>query len=193
MGSKEFGETKVDLIGSRTRLRPSMDPTMALQYTKHGPLYIFVFYATKMGSRDSGDTKVDPHWVLDPAWSFIGLCHGPTIHLTWSFIYWLYFYILCNKNGIKGLWGDKGRPHWVQDPPWSFNGPYHGPTIHQTWPFIYWLYFCILCNKNGIKGLWGYKGPPSLGLGPALVLQWTLPWPYNTPDLALLDSETSAG
>ena len=22
--------------------------------------------------------------------------------------YWLYFCILCNKNGIKGLWGDKG-------------------------------------------------------------------------------------
>ena len=74
--------------------------------------------------------------------------------------YWLYFCILCNKNGIKGLWGDKGRPHWVQDPPWSFNGPYHGPTIHQTWPFIYWLYFCILCNKNGVKGHWGHKGPP---------------------------------
>ena len=53
-------------IGSRTRLGPSMDPAMALQYTQHGPLYIgyiFAFYATKMGSRDSGDTKVDPHWV----------------------------------------------------------------------------------------------------------------------------------
>ena len=94
--------------------------------------YIFAFYATKMGSRDSGETKVDPHWV--------------------------------------------------QDPPWSFNGPWHGPTIHQTWPFIFWLYFCILCNKKGIKGLWGHKFQPSLGLGPALVLQWTLPWPYNTPE-----------
>ena len=49
----------------------------------------------------------------------------------------------------------------------------------------YWLYFCILCNRNGIKGLWGDKGPPSLGPGPAMVLQWTLPWPYNTPNLAL--------
>ena len=66
MGSKDSGETKVDLIGSRTRLRPSMDPTMALQYTKHGPLYIgyiFAFYATKMGSRNSEDTKVNPHCV----------------------------------------------------------------------------------------------------------------------------------
>ena len=60
-----------------------------------------------------------------------------------------------------------------------------GPSIHLSWPFIYWLYFCILRNKNGIKGLWGHKGPPSLGLGPALVLQWTLQWPYSTPDMAL--------
>ena len=34
-------------------------------------------------------------------------------------------------------------------------------------------------------GLWGHKGPPALGLGPALVLQWTLPWPYNTSNMAL--------
>ena len=88
MGSKDSGETKVDLIGSRTRLRPSMDPTMALQYTKHGPLYIgyiFVYYATKMGSRDTGDIKVHPHWVWDPPWSFNGPCHGPPIHQTWPF------------------------------------------------------------------------------------------------------------
>ena len=39
-------------------------------------------------------------------------------------------------------------------------------------------------QQNGIKGLWGHKGPPSLGLGPALVLQWTLPWPYNSPNMA---------
>ena len=57
------------------------------------------------------------------------------------------------------------------------------------WPkgenLLYWPHFCILSNKNGIKGLWGDKGRPSMGLGPALVLQWTLPWPYNTPDMAL--------
>ena len=129
MGSKDSGETKVDLIGSRTCLRPSMDHTMALQYTKHGPLYIgyiCAFYATK---RDQL-TKVNPNWV--------------------------------------------------QDPPWSFNGPCHGLTIHPTWPFIYWLYFCVLRYKHGIKRLWGQKGQPSFGLGPALVLPWTLPWPYNT-------------
>ena len=66
MGSKDSGETKVDLIGSRTRLRPSIVPTMALQFTKDGPIYIcyiFAFYATKKGSRDSWDTNVNPHWV----------------------------------------------------------------------------------------------------------------------------------
>ena len=61
-----LGTQRTTLIGSGTRLGPSMDPAMVLQYTKHGPLYIgsiFAFYATKMGSRDSGDTKVHPHWV----------------------------------------------------------------------------------------------------------------------------------
>ena len=48
-----------------------------------------------------------------------------------------------------------------------------------------WPYFCILCNINGIKGLCGHKVPPSLSLGPALVLQWTLPCSYKTPDMAL--------
>ena len=61
--------------------------------------------------------------------------------------------------------------------------------FHFFWPDPnennYWLYFCILCNKHGIKGLSGDKGGPSLGPGPALVLQWTLPWPYNTPNMAL--------
>ena len=40
MGSRDSGETKVDPYWSRTRLGPSMDPAMALQYTQHGPLYI---------------------------------------------------------------------------------------------------------------------------------------------------------
>ena len=51
--------------------------------------------------------------------------------------------------------------------------------------WLYCPYLCILCNKKWIKGLWGYKGPSYFGLGPALVLQWTLPWPYNTPNMAL--------
>ena len=40
-------------------------------------------------------------------------------------------------------------------------------------------------QQKWVQGLWGHKGPPSSGLEPALVLQWTLPWPYNTPDMAL--------
>ena len=74
--------------------------------------------------------------------------------------------------------------------PWrvlSVQGSLH--ILHFLWHHpnenSYWLYFCILCNKNGIKGLWGHKGPPSLGQGPALVLQWTRPWSYNTPNMAL--------
>ena len=61
-----LGTQRSTLIGSRTHLGPSMDPAMALKYTQHGPLYIgyiFAYYATKMGSRDSGNTKDDPHWV----------------------------------------------------------------------------------------------------------------------------------
>ena len=42
--------------------------------------YFFAFYATQMGSRATGDTKVHPYWVKDPPWSFNGPCHGPTIH-----------------------------------------------------------------------------------------------------------------
>ena len=53
-----------------------------------------------------------------------------------------------------------------------------------NWPYL--LCFCILDNKKGIKGLQGHKGGPSLGLGPALVIQWTLPtWPYNRPNMNL--------
>ena len=76
------------------------------------------------------------------------------------------------------------------------NGPWRILSVqgslqifHFLWPDPnennYWLYFLILCNKNGMKGVWGNKGGPSLGPGPALVLQWTLPWPYNTPNKAL--------
>ena len=57
-------------------------------------------------------------------------------------------------------------------------------SIFKVFKFVL-AYFFILCNKNGIKGLWGHKGPTSLGLGPALVLQRTLPWAYNTPNMAL--------
>ena len=77
---------------------------------------------------------------------------------------------------MKGPW----RALLVQGSPQFFHFLWPDPKENN-----YWLYLCILCNQNGIKGLWGQKGQPSLGLGPALVLQWTLPWPYNTPDMAL--------
>ena len=32
-----------------------------------------------------------------------------------------------------------------------------------------------------------HLGRPSLGPGPALVLQWTLTWTYNTPSMALYE------
>ena len=58
MGSRDSGKTKVDphWVQDRTRLGPSMDPDMALQYTQHGPLYIgyiFAFYAIKMAQSDT--------------------------------------------------------------------------------------------------------------------------------------------
>ena len=34
------GRQRLALVWSRTRLGPSMEPAMALQYTKHGSLYI---------------------------------------------------------------------------------------------------------------------------------------------------------
>ena len=58
-----LGTQRLTLIGSRTRLGPSMDPAMALQYTQHDPLYIgyiFAFYATNIVARESGNTQVDP-------------------------------------------------------------------------------------------------------------------------------------
>ena len=66
--------------------------------------------------------------------------------------------------------------------PWRVLEVQGSPQIfHFLWPDPnennYWLY--------GIKGLWGDKGRPSLGPGPALVLQWTPPWPYNTPNMTL--------
>ena len=48
------------LIGSRTRLGPSKDPAMALQYTQHGPLYIayiFAYYATKWNKGTLGTQR----------------------------------------------------------------------------------------------------------------------------------------
>ena len=60
-----------------------------------------------------------------------------------------------------------------------------GANMPHIGNWLCWRYFCILCTKNGIKGLWGDRGWPSLGPGPAMVVQWTLPWPYNTSTIDL--------
>ena len=74
-------------IGSRTRLGPSMDPAMALQYTKHGPLYIgyiFVFYATKWDQWTLGAQRTTLIGFrtclgssMDPAMALQYTQHGP--------------------------------------------------------------------------------------------------------------------
>ena len=67
-----LGRQRSTLIGSRTRLGPSMDPVMVLNA---------------------------PNMALNT----------PNMAL----LYWLYICILCNKNGIMGLWGHKGPLYWV--------------------------------------------------------------------------------
>ena len=66
--------------------------------------------------------------------------------------YWLYFCILCNKNGIKGLWGDKGWPSLGPGPPhrmqkysqyikghvWCIVGPWPGPLKDQGGSLTQW-------------------------------------------------------
>ena len=102
-----------------------------------------------------------------------------------NWLYWLYFCILCNKNGIKGLWGHKDQSSLGLGPAlvlqWTLPWPYNTPNT----ALIYWLYFCIICNKNGIKWLRGDQCWPPKGPGPALVPQWTLQGPYNTPNMVL--------
>ena len=75
--------------------------------------YIFAFYATKMGSSDSGETNVDPHWVKDPSWSFNGPCHGPKIHPTWPFYIGYIFAFYARKMGSSDSGDKKDYPHWV--------------------------------------------------------------------------------
>ena len=47
--------------------------------------------------------------------------------------------------------------------------------------YIYALY----ATKMGSRDSGDTNGRPSLGQGPFLVLQWTFPWPYITPNMAL--------
>ena len=59
----ENTEILIYLLFEKRTLRTSKGhkicPTKEIGYI----VYIFAFYATKVGSRDSGETKVDSHWV----------------------------------------------------------------------------------------------------------------------------------
>ena len=66
---------QTDVSESLIRRRGQICPTKEMAYIG----YIFAFYATKMGSSDSGETNVDPHWVQDPPWSFNGPYRAPEI------------------------------------------------------------------------------------------------------------------
>ena len=127
---------------------------------------IFAFYATKMGSMDSGETKIDPHWVKDPPWSFNGPWHGPTIHPTWPFIYWLYFCTLCNKNGIKGLWGQNGRSSLLQNLVKLDKSERLMKVVAILMVFdTAWLQCCLLCNNSKAIQSMGTKMPIKTVLG----------------------------
>ena len=111
-----LGTLRSTLIGSKTGPGPSMDPVMALQYTNHGPLYIgyiFAFYATKMESRDSGNTKVDPIGSrtrlapsMDPAMALQYIKLGP-LYIGYIFA----FHAI--KKGSRDFGDTKVHPHWV--------------------------------------------------------------------------------
>ena len=111
-----LGTQRSTLIGSRTRLGPSMDPAMALHYTHHGPLYIgyiFTFYARKMESRDSGDTKGTPIGSrtrlgpsMDPVMALQYTQHDP-LHIDYIFVFY------ATKMGSRDFRDTKINPHWV--------------------------------------------------------------------------------
>ena len=120
--------------------------------------YIYAFYATKMGSRDSGEKKVVPHWVQDPPWSFNGPCHGPTINQTWSFIYWLFFTFYATKwdQGTLGtqrstLIGSRNRLGPSMDPAIALQYTQHDPLYIGC-------IFTFYATKIGSNKLWGHKG-----------------------------------
>ena len=60
-------------------------------------------------------------------------------------------------------------------------------TLQYTWhvPLYIGYNFALYAKKIGIMGLSGHKGWPLLSLGPTLILQWSLPEPYNTPNMTL--------
>ena len=69
-----------------------------------------------------------------------------TLHLTWPFIYWLYFFILCNKNGIKRTLGIQRLTligSWARlspsiDPAIALQYPQHG-NLYIGYIFEFYL------------------------------------------------------
>ena len=53
--------------------------------------------------------SLNPHQA-DISESLIRWGGGAIMPHKGNWIYWPYFCILCNKNGIKGLWEHKGQP-----------------------------------------------------------------------------------
>ena len=82
-----LGTQRTTLIGSRTRLGPSMDPAMALQYTKHGLYTLALFLHSMQQNWDQGtlgtqrSTLIGPRTRLgpsmDPAMALQYTKHGP--------------------------------------------------------------------------------------------------------------------
>ena len=82
-----LGTQRTTLIGSRTRLGPSMDPAMALQYTKHGLYILALFLHSMQQNWDQGtlgtqrSTLIGPRTRLgpsmDPAMALQYTKHGP--------------------------------------------------------------------------------------------------------------------
>ena len=78
-------------------------------------------------------------------------------------------------------------PWWaflVQGSPQIFLFLWSDPNENNYWLPNMALYILAIF-VHSMQQKWGQKCQPSFGLGPALDLQWTLPWPYNTPDMAL--------
>ena len=64
------------------------------------------------------------------------------------------------------------------DPAMALQYTQHGPL------YIGYV-FAFYATKLRSRDSGGHKGQASLGLGPTMVLQWTLPLAFNTPDMAL--------
>ena len=68
-----------------------------------------------------------------------------------------------------------------------------GPSMDPAMALYILAIFLYSMQQNWDQGTLVIQRLAPLGLGPALVLQWTLPWPYNTPNVALCLLGTGLG